>query len=69
MSPLEKLRNYLAISRNLRLHDKVRDAFRDRGPVAHNWDHIFRDTVNAVAIGEPFRLQSTPKTLNVDPQQ
>jgi HD superfamily phosphodiesterase len=53
MSPLEKLRNYLAISRNLRLHDQVRDAFHARGPVAHNWDRIFRDTVNAVGIGEP----------------
>ena len=52
MSHLEKLQKYLAVARNRRLHDSVRDSFRAKGPIAHNWDHIFRDTVNAIAIGE-----------------
>lgn len=53
MSHLDKLQSYLAVARNRQLHDRVKVSFRDQGPIAHNWDHIFRDTINAIAIGEP----------------
>jgi HD superfamily phosphodiesterase len=53
MSHLDKLQSYLAVARNRQLYDRVKTSFRDHGPIAHNWDHIFRDTLNAIVIGEP----------------
>ena len=46
------LKAYLEIERIKTLHDNVQTAFMDRGPLAHNWDHIYRDALNAVWIGE-----------------
>jgi HD superfamily phosphodiesterase len=43
---------YLNIPRNKRLYLKVKSVFEKRGPIAHNWDHIYRDIVNAIWIGE-----------------
>jgi uncharacterized protein len=52
MTAAERLQNYLSIDRIKNLHDAVKTAFESRGPLAHNWDHIHRDTINAIWIGE-----------------
>ena len=52
MSARARFQKYLDIDRIKKIHDNVHDAFVERGPLAHNWDHIYRDTINAVWIGE-----------------
>lgn len=52
MTAAERLQKYLGIERIKKLHDAVKAAFGSRGPCAHNWDHIYRDTINATWIGE-----------------
>ena len=52
MSARARFQKYLDIDRIKKLHDSVHDAFMERGPLAHNWDHVYRDTINAVWIGE-----------------
>jgi uncharacterized protein len=47
-----ELQKYLKESRVQRLYDKVKKEFEKRGPISHNWDHIYRDIVNAIWIGE-----------------
>ena len=47
-----KLKNYLEIKRIKKVHDNVQTAFKQRPLIAHNWDHIYRDTINAIWIGE-----------------
>lgn len=49
---LKILDKYLSIERNRKLFKKVRKEFEERGPIAHNWDHIYRDLINAIWIGE-----------------
>lgn len=46
------LHKYLKVKRNHNLFDKVKTRFEKDGPIAHNWDHIYRDTLNAIWIGE-----------------
>ena len=52
MSAKEKLKKYLEIKRIKDIHDKVKTAFAQHDLVAHSWDHIYRDTINAIWIGE-----------------
>ncbi|MBU0976016.1 MAG: HD domain-containing protein [Patescibacteria group bacterium] len=49
---MKGLEKYLKKNRNKSLYDKVKKEFEKRGPVAHNWDHIYRDIINAIWIGE-----------------
>jgi len=52
MSAKEKLKNYLATQRIKSVHDAVKTAFEQCDLFAHGWDHIHRDTINAIWIGE-----------------
>lgn len=52
MSATERLQKYLETERIGRLYNALKTAFETRGPFAHNWDHTYRDTINAVWIGE-----------------
>lgn len=52
MTAAKRLQKYLSIDRINKLHDAVKTAFESRGPFAHNWDHTYRDTINAIWIGE-----------------
>lgn len=52
MSARAKLQSYLENERIKIIHDKVKTAFENRDFIAHNWDHIYRDTINAIWIGE-----------------
>jgi HD superfamily phosphodiesterase len=52
MSARAKLQTYLADERIKKIHDSVQTAFESRNFIAHNWDHIYRDTINAIRIGE-----------------
>jgi len=47
-----RLKKYLEIKRIKNLHDQVKMAFEQCDLVAHSWDHIYRDTINAIWIGE-----------------
>lgn len=45
--------NYLTADERLRkVADAVREDFASSGLTAHNWEHIWRDTLNAIVIGE-----------------
>lgn len=46
------IQKYLKITRNKKLLEKVKTEFEKKRPIAHNWDHIYRDTLNAIWIGE-----------------
>ncbi|MDD3647519.1 MAG: HD domain-containing protein [Candidatus Dojkabacteria bacterium] len=46
------LGRYFKEKRNKDLYTKVENEFEERGPIAHNWDHIYRDIINAIWIGE-----------------
>jgi len=52
MSARAKLQTYLEDERIKKIHDSVKTAFESRDLIAHNWDHIYRDTINAIRIGE-----------------
>jgi uncharacterized protein len=52
MSARTRLQAYLANKRIKMIHDSVKTAFESRDLIAHNWDHTFRDTINAIRIGE-----------------
>ncbi len=47
-----RLKKYLEIKRIRNVHDKVKTAFEQDDLLAHSWDHIYRDTINAIWIGE-----------------
>jgi hypothetical protein len=47
-----KLQAYLEDVRIKKIHDSVKTAFESRDLIAHSWDHIYRDTINAIRIGE-----------------
>lgn len=55
MSVQDRLQKYLAVERIGHLYERIRASFIEKGPIAHNWDHIYRDVVNAVVIGEGER--------------
>jgi len=48
----KQLAPYLAIQRNRRLYEKVRDAYARLTIVSHGWDHIHRCLLNALMIAE-----------------
>ena len=52
MSANTRLKKYLEIERIRNIHDRVKTAFEQHDLVAHSWDHISRDTINAIWIGE-----------------
>jgi len=52
MSARKRLEGYLVDERIKMVHDSVKTAFESQDFLAHNWDHIYRDTINAVWIGE-----------------
>jgi uncharacterized protein len=52
MSARTKLKKYLEIKRIKDIHGKVKTAFEQHDLVAHSWDHVYRDTINAIRIGE-----------------
>jgi len=48
----QQLTKYLKVPRIRNLYDKLKAEYAKRGPLAHGWDHIYRDTINAIWIGE-----------------
>jgi len=52
MSARIRLQAYLEDERIKKVHDRVKSAFDGRDFVAHGWDHIYRDIINAIWIGE-----------------
>jgi HD superfamily phosphodiesterase len=48
----ELLKKYLKKPRLKNLYDSVREAYEKDTPISHNWDHVHRDIINAVIIGE-----------------
>jgi HD superfamily phosphodiesterase len=52
MTGKERLQNYLGIERVSRIYTRAEKAFRERNLIGHGWDHIYRDIINAVVIGE-----------------
>jgi len=52
MSARIRLQAYLEDERIKKIYDGVKSAFDGRDFVAHSWDHIYRDTINAIWIGE-----------------
>ena len=52
MSAGTKLKKYLEVKRFKKVHDEVKAAFEQHDLIAHSWDHIYRDTINAIWIGE-----------------
>ena len=51
MSATSAFKKYLAIKRIKKVHDAAKAAFEQNDLVAHGWDHIYRDTINAIWIG------------------
>lgn len=53
MSKIHKdLKKYLREPRIKKIYDRARREFGKNGPIAHNWDHVYRDLLNAIWIGE-----------------
>ena len=52
MSAGTKLKKYLEVKRFKKVHDGVKAAFERHDLIAHSWDHLYRDTINAIWIGE-----------------
>ncbi|MFC1798390.1 HD domain-containing protein [Thermodesulfobacteriota bacterium] len=48
----KRLEPYLKEKRLLKLYESTRTRFEESGLVAHNWDHTYRDVINAIWIGE-----------------
>ena len=65
MSARKQLERYLADKRVKLIHDSVKTAFESRDFIAHNWDHIYRDTINAIRIGEvlTYHFMRQPASL------
>ena len=55
MNIKERLEKYLAIERIKKLYEQTKESFIEKDLIAHNWDHIYRDILNAVLIGENER--------------
>jgi uncharacterized protein len=52
MSANKRLQAYLEDEPIKKVHDRVKSAFDCCDFVAHSWDHIYRDTIHAIWIGE-----------------
>jgi uncharacterized protein len=52
MTGRERLQEYLEIDRVNRIYTQAEKAFRKKKLIGHGWDHILRDIINAVVIGE-----------------
>jgi uncharacterized protein len=52
MSANRRLQRYLEDERIKKVYDRVKSAFDERDFIAHSWDHVYRDTINAIWIGE-----------------
>jgi HD superfamily phosphodiesterase len=52
MTGRERLQEYLKIERVNRIYTTAEKAFREKRLIGHGWDHILRDIINAVVIGE-----------------
>lgn len=48
----KRLAPYLIEKRLAELYHRIRTRFEASGLVAHNWDHTYRDIINAIWIGE-----------------
>jgi HD superfamily phosphodiesterase len=49
---LQILKNYLKEKRVNDLYCKVKKEFQERGPVGHDWEHIYRAIIHALWVGE-----------------
>jgi len=47
-----KLKKYLKETRLNNLYKEAKSKFDKSGLISHNWDHIYRDIINAIRIGE-----------------
>lgn len=52
MTGAERLRRYFETDRIADLYKRTQSAFAEKDLIAHNWDHIYRDIINALIIGE-----------------
>ncbi|MFC1780249.1 HD domain-containing protein [Patescibacteria group bacterium] len=52
MTAKQRLQKYLKEPRIKKLYNKVKKEFEKRGPISHNWDHIYRDIIHTIWIGE-----------------
>ena len=52
MNGKERLHGYLEIQRISRIYRQAKKAFLEKRLIGHGWDHIFRDILNAIVIGE-----------------
>jgi len=52
MTGRERLQRYLGIDRITRLYERAKKSFAEKKLIAHGWDHIYRDIINAVVIGD-----------------
>jgi uncharacterized protein len=52
MNGKERLHDYLKIQRISRIYRQAEKAFVEKRLIGHGWDHVFRDILNAIAIGE-----------------
>jgi len=52
MTGRERLQPYLGIDRIARLYRQAEKSFAEKKLPAHGWDHVYRDIINAVVIGE-----------------
>ena len=52
MTGKDRLQQYLTINRIIRLYERAKKSFAEKNLIAHGWDHIYRDIINAVVIGE-----------------
>jgi len=48
----DRLQRYLTINRITSLYERAEKSFAEKNLIAHGWDHIYRDIINAVVIGE-----------------
>jgi len=52
MTGRQRLQEYLKIERVKSIYTRTEKAFRERRLIGHGWDHVLRDIINAVVIGE-----------------
>ena len=52
MNGRERLQPYLGIDRIACLYHRAEKSFAEKKLPAHGWDHVYRDIINAVLIGE-----------------
>lgn len=48
----KKLQKYLKEKRLKDLYEKVKAKYEEKSPIAHNWEHTYRDLINSIIIGE-----------------